>query len=100
MHLGNLDGRLCLLQDGRALDVERASGDRFGSDPQAVYDDWDAFAEWAAGADLSAAEPYDARLGPPVPRPFYSGAALRRSSSNAIAARTSSTVSLGYSAII
>jgi 2-keto-4-pentenoate hydratase/2-oxohepta-3-ene-1,7-dioic acid hydratase in catechol pathway len=69
MHLGSLEGRLCLLQNGSALDVERASGGRFGSDPQAVYDAWDAFAEWGAGADLEAAEPYDAPLGPPVPRP-------------------------------
>jgi 2-keto-4-pentenoate hydratase/2-oxohepta-3-ene-1,7-dioic acid hydratase in catechol pathway len=69
MHLGNLEGRLCLVGDHRALDVERASGGRFGSDPQAVYDDWDAFAEWASGADLDAAEPFDGGLGAPVPRP-------------------------------
>jgi len=69
MHLGNVNGRLSLLQDGRALDVERASTGRFGSDPQAVYDDWDAFAEWAAAADLDAAEPYTDGLGTPVPRP-------------------------------
>ena len=69
MHLGNVNGRLSLLQDGRALDVERASAGRFGSDPQAVYDDWDAFAAWAAGADLDAAEPYTDGLGAPVPRP-------------------------------
>jgi 2-keto-4-pentenoate hydratase/2-oxohepta-3-ene-1,7-dioic acid hydratase in catechol pathway len=69
MHLGNLEGRLSLLQNGRALDVERASVGRFGSDPQAVYDDWDAFADWASGADLDAAEPYAGGLGAPVPRP-------------------------------
>src|SRR3954454_17263361 len=69
MHLGNLDGRLCLISGGRALDVERASDGRFGSDAQAMYDDWDAFADWAAGADLAAAEPFSAALGPPVPRP-------------------------------
>ena len=69
MHLGNVNGRLSLLQDGRALDVERASAGRFGSDPQAVYDDWDAFAAWATGADLDAAEPYTDGLGTPVPRP-------------------------------
>jgi 2-keto-4-pentenoate hydratase/2-oxohepta-3-ene-1,7-dioic acid hydratase in catechol pathway len=69
MHLGNLEGRLCLVGDHRALDVERASGGRFGSDPQAVYDDWDAFAGWASGADLDAAEPFDGGLGAPAPRP-------------------------------
>src|SRR3954451_3149118 len=69
MHLGNLDGRLSLITEGRALDVESASGGRFGSDPQLVYEGWDAFANWAASADLAAAEPYDAPLAPPVPRP-------------------------------
>src|SRR3954452_8594544 len=69
MHLGNVNGRLSLLQDGRALDVERASAGRFGSDPQRIYDDWDAFADWAAAADLEAAEPYPGGLGAPAPRP-------------------------------
>jgi 2-keto-4-pentenoate hydratase/2-oxohepta-3-ene-1,7-dioic acid hydratase in catechol pathway len=69
MHLGTLDGRLSLFRDHRALDVERAADGRFGSDPQAVYDDWDAFAEWGDGADLDAAEPFDGALGAPVPRP-------------------------------
>jgi 2-keto-4-pentenoate hydratase/2-oxohepta-3-ene-1,7-dioic acid hydratase in catechol pathway len=69
MHLGNLDGRLCLLQDGRALDVERASGGRFGSDPQTVYEHWDAFAAWAATVDPAGGEAYSGALGAPVPRP-------------------------------
>src|SRR4051794_4508810 len=70
MHVGNLIGRLALLQGEEALDVERASSARFASDPQAIYDDWDAFAAWAADADFDAAQPYDpALLGPPVPRP-------------------------------
>jgi 2-keto-4-pentenoate hydratase/2-oxohepta-3-ene-1,7-dioic acid hydratase in catechol pathway len=62
--------RLTLLRDGAALDVKRASDGRFGSDPQAVYDDWDAFAGWARDADYAAAGPYDAgALGAPAPRP-------------------------------
>jgi 2-keto-4-pentenoate hydratase/2-oxohepta-3-ene-1,7-dioic acid hydratase in catechol pathway len=70
MRVANLDNRLALLIDGSALDVERASDGRFGSDPQAVYEQWDAFTEWAAGADLDGAEPFEAgRLGAPVPRP-------------------------------
>ncbi len=70
MRLGNLSGRLALLRDGAAVDVERASDGRFGPDPQAVYDEWDAFAAWARDHDGAASEPCeDERLGPPVPRP-------------------------------
>ena len=36
MRIGNLDGRLVILTDAGALDVERASGGRFASDPQAA----------------------------------------------------------------
>ena len=70
MRIANLDNRLALLRDDRALDVEWGSEGHFGSDPQAVYDGWDAFTEWAADADFETAAPLDrARLGPPVPRP-------------------------------
>jgi 2-keto-4-pentenoate hydratase/2-oxohepta-3-ene-1,7-dioic acid hydratase in catechol pathway len=70
MLLASLHDRLTLVHNGSALDVERASGGRFGSDPQAVYEDWDAFAGWAASADFAGAEPYDAgALGAPAPRP-------------------------------
>jgi 2-keto-4-pentenoate hydratase/2-oxohepta-3-ene-1,7-dioic acid hydratase in catechol pathway len=71
MRFGSLNGRLSLLRDGRALDVERVSGGRFGSDPQAVYGDWDAFLAWAIGdAPAGGGEPFErARLEAPVPRP-------------------------------
>jgi len=68
MRLANLANRLTLLRDGLALDVEEVSEGRFASDPQAVYDEWDALLEWADGAQGGA--PFDpAQLGPPVPRP-------------------------------
>ncbi|MGW4331089.1 fumarylacetoacetate hydrolase family protein [Nocardia sp. NPDC004573] len=70
MKIGNLGDRLVIVMAAGAVDVERASGDRFASDPQAVYEHWTAFREWAHGADLAAAEPLDpARLRPPVARP-------------------------------
>ena len=70
MRLANLDDRLVLLADGGAVDVHRASDGRFGPDPQAVYDDWEAFVAWAAGAQPGATAPVEAaRLGAPVPRP-------------------------------
>jgi 2,4-didehydro-3-deoxy-L-rhamnonate hydrolase len=72
MRTANLAGRLVLVtSDGTAaLDVERASQGRFPADPQAVYDQWQEFAAWAAGADLSAAVPFTpADLGAPAPAP-------------------------------
>ena len=70
MRTANLAGRLVLLVDGGAIDVERASGGRFGADPQAVYARWGEFGDWAAGAALPAAASYDPQqLGSPAPRP-------------------------------
>lgn len=69
MRVGNLAGRAVLVRDGRAVDVERASGGRFGPDPQGLYADWDAFRAWA-GSDEHDGEPFDpADLGAPVPAP-------------------------------
>ncbi len=77
MRIGNVDGRLAILtgsaSSARALDVERASTGRFGSDPQAIYQRWAEFAAWAATADHDAAGPYDeASLGAPAPSPSQS----------------------------
>ena len=73
MRLANLGGRLVLLTDAAAIDVAVASGGRFGPDPQAVYDVWPDFVEWAdagsigAGAEVAAVD--QSALGPVVPRP-------------------------------
>ena len=74
MRIGNLDGRLVIVTGAGAIDVERASGGRFGADPQAVYQRWAEFAAWAgSSAGAGAAAPYDAaRLGAPVPAPRQS----------------------------
>jgi 2-keto-4-pentenoate hydratase/2-oxohepta-3-ene-1,7-dioic acid hydratase in catechol pathway len=70
MRIANVQGRLVLRVGTTALDVETASGGSFSSDPQAVYDRWEEFRSWAAGADLSTAEPFDPKdLGAPVPKP-------------------------------
>jgi 2,4-didehydro-3-deoxy-L-rhamnonate hydrolase len=72
VRIANLAGRLVLITadgDG-ALDVERASGGRFGPEVQPVYDRWAEFTGWAAGADLSGAEPFAVEdLGAPAPAP-------------------------------
>ena len=73
MRLANLAGRAVLVTDAGAIDVEAASDGRFGPDPQSLFADWAAFAEWSkAVTDASAAAsvPFDAaRLDAPVPRP-------------------------------
>lgn len=70
MRIANLDGRLVIVTNAGAVDVEKASSGRFAADPQGVYDRWDDFREWAAAADLSGAQPFDAALlRPPAPRP-------------------------------
>ncbi|HET7667822.1 MAG TPA: fumarylacetoacetate hydrolase family protein [Mycobacterium sp.] len=70
MRFGNLSGRLTLFTDGGAVDVAQASGDRFGSDPQAIYDVWDDFVTWAAAPGPLHAAPYEVTdLGPPTPAP-------------------------------
>jgi len=70
VRFANLAGRAVVVVGDRALDVERASGGRFGADPQAIFDDWAAFTAWAEATDAAAAEPFDAHaLGAPAPRP-------------------------------
>lgn len=70
MRIANLSGRLALIADGHAVDVERASGGLFSADPQAVYERWEEFCAWAAGATLPAGGPFEASaLGSPAPAP-------------------------------
>ncbi|NEM92260.1 fumarylacetoacetate hydrolase family protein [Galbitalea soli] len=74
MRFAALAGRAVVVVGDRALDVHRHSAGRFGPDPQALFEEWDAVVEWAAGA-RSAVDPADLdpldpeRLGAPVPRP-------------------------------
>jgi 2-keto-4-pentenoate hydratase/2-oxohepta-3-ene-1,7-dioic acid hydratase in catechol pathway len=74
VRIANLSGRAVMVYadaDGAdlALDVEEASGGRFGSDPQALYSRWDDFLAWAASVPASGKQFEPAELGPPVPRP-------------------------------
>ena len=57
MRIGNLSGRLTLFTDRGAVDVAQASGGRFSSDPQAIYDVWDDFVSWASTLDLDRSTP-------------------------------------------
>ncbi|MEU6439654.1 fumarylacetoacetate hydrolase family protein [Streptomyces sp. NPDC047046] len=70
MRIANLSGRLSLIVDGTAVDVEQASGGLFPADPQAVYARWAEFRAWAAGAELPAGTAFkDTDLGAPAPAP-------------------------------
>lgn len=69
MRIGNLSGRLVLVTDEGAVDVETASEGRFGADPQAIYQRWPEFIEWAQTASGNAVSFTPDELGPPVPRP-------------------------------
>lgn len=69
MKLADHAGRAVLVFDDGIADVERASGGRFGPDVMALYDDWDAFTEFAVDV-ASPTEPLDHQvLGNPAPRP-------------------------------
>lgn len=70
MRLINQSGRVKIVVDGLAVDVEKASQHRFSADPQEIYSRWDEFTAWAATAQLSCGEPVvENEIGPPVPRP-------------------------------
>lgn len=70
MQYANLDGRLVVVTDNGAIDVATNSNGRFSSEPQAIYEHWDAFREWAATASPEDAVPLDVtRLRCPVPEP-------------------------------
>jgi 2,4-didehydro-3-deoxy-L-rhamnonate hydrolase len=60
MRIANAAGRLVLLDaDGSAVDVATASEDRFGADPQAIYDRWAEFRDWTNTVTFDGAQPLD-----------------------------------------
>lgn len=69
MRIANVDGRLALLSETGALDVAEASGGRFSSDPQTVFERWDEFSAWARSAPPGTRQVEPGSLGAPSPRP-------------------------------
>ena len=57
MRVANVAGRLVLLVDGLAVDVEKASDGEFGADPQAIFGRWDAFTPLGWGRDIAGWRP-------------------------------------------
>ena len=69
MKIAQLDGRLALVLDDGVADVATTSDGRFGPGPMSAFDDWDAFAAWAAGVGDATGPLDEARLQNPVPQP-------------------------------
>jgi 2,4-didehydro-3-deoxy-L-rhamnonate hydrolase len=69
MKLANSNGRAALVLGDEITDVGKASGGRFGPDPMAVYDDWDAFVDFAAGVRTGTGPLVEDDLRCPVPAP-------------------------------
>ena len=70
MRVVNRSGRLNLVADGRAVDVETASAGRFSADPQQIFERWDEFVSWGGTVEFDDAAPLvEAELRAPVPRP-------------------------------
>ncbi len=70
MRIANLSGRLAIVRNGHAIDVERASSGRFSSDPQAVYGRWAEFLDWAGTVSDQSGVAFEAReLQAPAPAP-------------------------------
>jgi 2-keto-4-pentenoate hydratase/2-oxohepta-3-ene-1,7-dioic acid hydratase in catechol pathway len=75
MRVANAGGRAVVVVDGRAVDVQRASGGRVGSDPGVYLDlaNHPMLSELARSVDVAEWPELDtALLGPPVPRPSKS----------------------------
>lgn len=73
MRIATSAGRAVLLvgeHADHAVDLAEVSDGRFGPDPEAVYEQWEAFVQWGAQATLPEGAPVEvSRLGPPVPAP-------------------------------
>lgn len=61
MRVANQAGRLQVVADWIAVDVETASGGRFSAEPQQIYDRWDEFTAWAATVDFTDGAPVSSR---------------------------------------
>ncbi|GAB3308372.1 fumarylacetoacetate hydrolase [Epidermidibacterium keratini] len=75
MLIANVNGRLHLMaSQSEGIDVEQASDGQFSADPQAIYERWDEFRDWASGADLGGAvavDPADIDAPTPAPRQIF-----------------------------
>ncbi|WP_327145554.1 fumarylacetoacetate hydrolase family protein [Nocardia sp. NBC_01327] len=75
MRIANVAGRATFVDgEGAGLDVEKASDGRFPSDPQALFDEWDAVRDWASARTIegdTGIDPADLRAPTPLPRQVF-----------------------------
>jgi 2,4-didehydro-3-deoxy-L-rhamnonate hydrolase len=71
VRFANVAGRATLVDSsGLGIDVEKGSDGRFASDPQALFEQWDALCSWADQSPPGGEFPIDdAELGAPTPAP-------------------------------
>ena len=70
MRLFNLAGRLSTFVGGAVVDIASASDNRFSSEPQRMFDNWQSLASWGESAGATGSGTVDvAQLHAPVPRP-------------------------------
>ncbi|MEV5706184.1 fumarylacetoacetate hydrolase family protein [Actinoallomurus sp. NPDC052274] len=70
MRIGNIAGRAKVIVDeAHAVDIETASGGRFGSDPGELYDRWEQFRGWTPPADAPVERFTGGDIGNPAPAP-------------------------------
>jgi len=69
MKLANHVGRAAVVLDDGIVDVATASDGRFGPDLGPIYDEWDAFVDFASNVSPTTGSLVEAELGCPVPAP-------------------------------
>jgi 2,4-didehydro-3-deoxy-L-rhamnonate hydrolase len=69
MKIANPAGRAALVLEDGIVDVAKASDGRFGPDLGAIYDEWDAFSDFAATLPSATASLTETELRCPVPTP-------------------------------
>jgi len=67
--LANVDGRAVVVLGEEIVDVATASDGRFGPDPMELYEEWDAFRDYAATVASATGPLVEAQLRNPVPEP-------------------------------
>jgi len=70
MRIASRAGRLIIVDGDLCTDVATASNDRFGPDPDDIYEHWADFASWAENQAPAPGEPFDpADVDAPLRRP-------------------------------
>lgn len=69
MKLANVNGRAALVLGNEVADVATVSAGRFRPDPMAIYDDWEAFVDFASTITTGTGPLVEADLRSPAPTP-------------------------------